>query len=152
MDIENLLRLLSEHRVEFVVIGAAAFPIHGYARATLDLDLFVRPSRDNAEHTLDALTEFGYDTHDISIDDLLTKKVLIRQYQLETDIHPFVKGVTFEQVWRNRVESRIGAVTAAFASLDDLIAMKRAAGRAKDAEDLRALSRIRDLRDKGGQR
>ncbi len=42
MDIEDLLRSLNAHNVEFVIIGATAFPIHGYARATLDIDLFDR--------------------------------------------------------------------------------------------------------------
>ena len=37
MDIERLLRLLNEHSVRYVVIGATAFPVHGYARATLDV-------------------------------------------------------------------------------------------------------------------
>ncbi|OPX17803.1 hypothetical protein BXT86_04530 [candidate division WOR-3 bacterium 4484_100] len=35
MEIENLLRLLNENRVRYVIIGASAFPIHGYTRATL---------------------------------------------------------------------------------------------------------------------
>ncbi len=38
MDIEGLLRSLNAHSVEYVIIGATAFPIHGYARATLDVD------------------------------------------------------------------------------------------------------------------
>ncbi len=56
MEKEKLLKLLNERRVEYVIIGAAAFPIHGYARATLDLDLFIRPTADNAGKTLEALT------------------------------------------------------------------------------------------------
>ena len=39
MDAERLLRLLKEHRVDFVIIGATAFPVYGYARATLDMDI-----------------------------------------------------------------------------------------------------------------
>jgi predicted nucleotidyltransferase len=42
MDIEDLLRSLNDHNVEFVIIGATALPIHGYARATLDIDIFIR--------------------------------------------------------------------------------------------------------------
>lgn len=41
MDTEGLLRSLRDHAVEYVVIGATAFPIHGYARATLDIDVFI---------------------------------------------------------------------------------------------------------------
>lgn len=42
MDIEGLLRSLNAHSAEYVVIGATAFPVHGYARATLDVDIFIR--------------------------------------------------------------------------------------------------------------
>lgn len=143
MDIEDLLRSLNAHRVEFVIIGATAFPIHGYARATLDIDIFIRPEPDNAALLLEALKEFGYDISDITLEDLLTKKVLIRQYLVETDIHPFVTGVTFDRVWENRVSGTYGNEKVFYASLDDLITMKQAAGRSKDTEDLKALQTLK---------
>jgi hypothetical protein len=92
-----------------------------------------------------ALTDFGYDLTDVTDDDLLTKKVLIRQYLVEADIHPYVRGVLFDEVWSRRVQDRFGQTPAAFASLDDLIRMKEAAGRPKDLEDLRVLRRLRDV-------
>lgn len=143
MDVENLLRLLKEHKVDFVIIGATAFPVYGYARATLDIDIFIRPTKINAERTWKALKAFGYDVSDIEVDELLKKKLLIRQYLLETDIHPFVKGVTFEEVWRNKVRAKFGDTFVYFASLDDLIKMKRAAGRVKDLEDLKYLKKLK---------
>jgi len=142
MDTESLLKSLNANDVRYVVIGATAFPVHGYARATLDIDIFIEATPENARRTLAALKEVGYDVTDITIEDLLTKKLLIRQYILATDIHPFVAGVTFEEVWRNRVQDRIGETPANFASLDDLIRMKKAAGRPKDLEDLRVLMRL----------
>ncbi len=145
MDTENLLRLLKEHKVDFVVIGATAFPVHGYARATLDIDIFLRPIRENAEKAWAALKRFGYDMTDVSIDDLLKKKILIRQYAVETDIHPFVKGVSFDHVWKNKIRAKFGNTFVYFASLNDLIKMKKAAGRAKDLEDLKILSEIKKL-------
>ena len=146
MEKEKLLRLLNDHGVDFVVIGAAAFPIHGYARATLDIDIFIEPTRANARRTLTALAEFGYDVSDLTVDDMLAKKLLIRQYILETDIHPFVAGVTFKQVWRHRVRDKLGQTPTYFASLDDLIKMKEAAGRPKDLEDLRVLLKLKQRR------
>jgi hypothetical protein len=139
MDTESLLRSLNARDVQYVIIGATAFPVHGYARATLDIDIFIAATRENAQRTLDALRDTGYDVSDISVDDLMTKKLLIRQYVLETDVHPFVAGVTFGEVWQNRVVDQIGSTPAAFASLADLIRMKRAAARPKDIEDLRIL-------------
>jgi predicted nucleotidyltransferase len=143
LDTENLLKLLNAHNVEFVIIGATAFPVHGYARATLDIDLFIRPEPENARRTLKALKEFGYDVTDLNEDDLLSKKVLIRQYLVETDIHPFVQGVTFDQVWKNRFSGTYENEKVYYASLDDLIMMKKAAGRPKDMEDLKALLRLK---------
>jgi predicted nucleotidyltransferase len=144
MDIEDLLRSLNAHHVEFVIIGATAFPIHGYARATLDIDLFVRPEPRNAGRLLDALRDFGYDTTEITLEDLLTKKVLIRQYLVETDIHPFVSGMTFDQVWENRISGTFGKEKVYYASLEDLIIMKEAAGRPKDLEDLKVLKILKE--------
>jgi len=146
MDVEGLLRSLKEHKVRFVIIGATAFPVHGYSRATLDIDVFIEPKRANAERTRAALKAFGYDVSDVTIDELLTHKVLIRQYLVETDIHPFVKGISFDRVWANRVKARLGQTFAWFASLDDLIAMKQAAGRPKDKDDLKFLRQLRRRR------
>jgi hypothetical protein len=115
------------------------FPFYGYSRSTLDIDIFIEPEKSNAERTLAALKGFGYDTADITTGDLLTKKLLIRQYAVETDIHPFVTGVTFKSVWRNKVKGDFEDIPVYFPSLKDLIKMKKAAGRAKDKEDLKYL-------------
>ena len=143
MDIESLLRSLNDHSVEYVVIGATAFPVHGYARATLDVDVFIRATPENVQRTRRALTAFGYDLTEVSDEELLTRKILLRQSLVEADIHPFARGVTFDEVWSRRIHDRIGQTPAAFASLDDLIRMKEAAGRPKDLEDLRVLKRLR---------
>jgi len=143
MGAEKLLKLLKENKVRFVIIGATAFPVYGYSRATLDLDIFIEPNSQNAERTRKALAKFGYDVTDISVKDLLTKKVLIRQYLVETDVHPFVTGTDFESVWGHKVKGKFGDTFVWFASLDDLIKMKEAAGRPKDIEDLKFLLRLK---------
>ena len=55
----------------------------------------------------------------------------------------YVKGISFEKVWKNKVKAKLGETFAWFASLDDLIKMKRAAGRPKDLEDLEYLLRLK---------
>ena len=144
MNAEKLLKLLKENRVKFVIIGATAFPVHGYSRATLDIDIFIKPEKANAKRTLKTLKQFGYDVADLTIDELLTKKVLIRQYRVETDIHPDVKGTTFEKIWKNKVKAKFGQTFVWFASLDDLITMKKAASRPQDLEDLKYLRRLKN--------
>ena len=148
MDIENLLKLLNEADARYVIIGATAFPVHGYSRATLDIDLFIEPNKENANKILQVLKKFGYDVSDVAIEDLLTKKILIRQYILETDLHPFVAGVSFNEVWHNKVETLLGNTKTYVAGLDDLIKMKQAANRSKDIEDLKILLKIKERKDK----
>mgnify|MGYP007044049207 CR=1 FL=1 len=65
MDTESLLRSLNARDVQYVIIGATAFPVHGYARATLDIDVFIAATRENAERTLEALRDTGHDVSDI---------------------------------------------------------------------------------------
>lgn len=144
MDTPSLLKLLNENNVKYVVIGAAAFPANGYTRATNDIDIFIEPTPENAERTYQALTQFGYDTHDLTVQDLLDKKVLIGGYVVECDIHPYVTGIqSFEEIWSTSIIEKVMGVPAHFANLDSLIRMKKAAGRPKDIEDLRYLEKLR---------
>ncbi len=143
MNTERLLRLLKENRVDFVIIGATALPVYGYARATLDIDLFVKPDLGNIKRVIKALEEFGYDLMDLTPEDFLKNKILIRQYTVEADIHPFVKGISFVELWKNKIKAKFGRTEVFFPSLDDMIRMKEAAGRAIDKEDLKYLRRIK---------
>lgn len=144
LQIEKLLRCLNESDVRYVIIGATALAAHGWVRATADLDLYIDASPGNLARLRAALEAFGYDLSDASTEDFGRYKILLRQYDLPLDIHPFVAGASpFEQVWKRRVTEDLGGVEASFAGLDDLIAMKRAAGRPKDLEDLRHLEELR---------
>jgi predicted nucleotidyltransferase len=144
MDTERLLRSLKDHKVVFVIIGASAFPAYGYARATLDIDIFIKPDLRNVKRTMKALEQFGYDLMDLGPEDFLKNKILIRQYTVEADFHPFVKGVKFEDIWKNRIKATFGKTEVYFPSLDSMIKMKMAAGRAKDREDLKYLRKIKE--------
>jgi predicted nucleotidyltransferase len=143
MDISKLLASLNGRRVRYVVIGAMAFPLYGYARTTLDVDILIEPTLANARRTIAALQEFGYDTAELTAQELLARKTLFRQYRLDTDIHPFAAGADFERVWQNSIAGTIAGIPAHIVSLDDMIRMKAAAGRAKDRLDLKALRALR---------
>lgn len=143
-----MLNTLSSVQWSFLMV----FPVHGYARATLDLDLFIRPTVENAKKVKAVLERFGYDVKDVTIEDLLENKVLIRQYWVETDIHPFVSGVDFNEVWANKVLQEVDGTPVYFAALEDLIKMKKAANRPKDREDLKILSEIKKKRRSFGKR
>lgn len=58
-DFRDLLVAFVDEDVDFVVVGAHAVGYHGLPRATLDLDVFVRPSAVNAKRVYAALARFG---------------------------------------------------------------------------------------------
>lgn len=143
MGVKRLLKSLLDRKVKFLVIGAWTLPAHGHERMTRDIDIFVEPTRANARRTIAALLDVGYDSvMDVPPEIFLTKKVLLRQYVLQADIHPFVKGVSFKDAWKRRKKTNIKGLGVFVPSLEDLIIMKRAAGRKRDKLDLEVLEAI----------
>lgn len=140
MNVEKLLRSLRDHKVKFLLIGAWSFPAYGYERMTGDVDIFIETTEENAQKTKDALKALGYRAiEDLPLSTMLTKKVLLRQYILRTDIHPFVAGIDFQTAWKHRKRVTVKGINVFVPSLADIITMKKAAGRKKDQLDLETL-------------
>ena len=69
-DYNDMLRCLAAENVKFMLVGAFALAVHGYPRATMDMDVWVMPSPENAEAVIRALGRFGVPLHSISNADL----------------------------------------------------------------------------------
>ncbi len=149
MDIQKLLQSLLDHKVCFLVIGGWALPAYGYERMTKDVDIFIEPTEENALRTMQALKSVGYDVvNDVDVKVFLTTKVLLREYILQTDIHPFVAGADFKEAWEHRMETVIKGIKVFVPSLEDYIKMKEVAGRDIDKLDLTVLKEIQRQRNK----
>ncbi len=59
-DFKDFLRLLTEHQVEYLLIGGYAVGHFGYVRATADIDVWIRRAETNAERIVQALKAFGF--------------------------------------------------------------------------------------------
>lgn len=68
-DFKDLFVELNAHGVEFLIVGAHALAAHGHVRATKDLDVWVRPDRQNAPKVMHALTAFGAPTEGVTEND-----------------------------------------------------------------------------------
>jgi len=68
-DFREFVELLIKHRVEYIIVGGYAVGIHGYPRYTGDLDVWLNPSKSNAERTLKAVVEFGFSSYNLRIND-----------------------------------------------------------------------------------
>ena len=116
---------------------------------TRDVDIFFEPTKANARRLLNALTTTGYDgIEDVPLKTILSRKILMRGYILQADTHPFVAGAEFRDAWKTRAETNIKGLKVFVPGLDQLIGMKKAAGRPKDLEDLRVLERLKARKSK----
>jgi len=134
----EILSELSAAGAEYIVVGAFAVAAHGNPRATGDIDIWVRPTRENASRVLQALRAFGAPLFDLSIEDLVDEQTVfqIGVAPVRIDILAGIDGVTFDDAWPRRVMATLGTSQIPVLSLVDLATNKRAAGRPKDLADL----------------
>lgn len=140
-DFKDLFAALSDQAAEFIVVGAHAVMLFTEPRYTKDLDVWIRPSAENAERVLKALDAFGAPLADLTAADLATPGVVfqIGVAPNRIDIITQIDGVDFEGAWERRQPSTYAGVPISMLSLEDLITNKRASGRPQDLLDLAKL-------------
>ena len=139
----EMLSELSAAGAEYLIVGAFAIAAHGNPRATGDIDIWVRPTRENASRVIRALKSFGAPLFDLSIDDLVDEQTVfqIGVAPVRIDILAGIDGVMFDDAWSRRVDVMLGTTMTSVLSLVDLAVNKRAAGRPKDVVDLEWIER-----------
>lgn len=142
-DFRDLLAAFNAHGVEYLVVGAHALAAHGHVRATKDLDIWVRPVRENADRVIAALSAFGAPLHDLTADDLVTPGVVfqIGIAPLRIDILTAIDGIDFEEAWEGRTSTAFADEPTQVISRRHLIVNKRASGRTQDLADVEWLER-----------
>lgn len=136
-DFRDMLGLLCEHGVEFLLVGAHALAAHGHPRATGDLDIWVRPTQDNASRLWRALEAFGVPLSLVELEDFHTPDMVV-QFGAppgRIDVITGIGGLDFTQAWANRMIVEIEGITIPVIGRADLIRNKRSTGRRKDELD-----------------
>lgn len=149
-DFKDMLSALSDANVEFMVVGAYALAAHGYPRATGDLDIWVRPSEDNAQRVWHALKQFGAPVSKLNVADFSAPDVV---YQIglaprRIDILTSISGVVFDDGWPHRIVVELDGYKIPVLGRAQLILNKKATGRPKDLIDVAKLeTRVREEPD-----
>lgn len=142
-DYRDILNALMKQDARFMVVGAHALAVHGYPRATVDIDIWIESTPDNARRVWRALAAFGAPLDDLDVTESdLTRANVVAQFGLppnRIDILTGISGLTFDAAWPNRVEGELEGVTVPVLGLDDLLTNKRASGRDKDKSDVKGL-------------
>lgn len=137
----ELLQLLNEFEVEYLIVGGFAVMKYGEPHYTKDLDVWVHNSRPNSLRVVEALKKFGAPLeHDQITPDTFAEKQVVYQIGIapvRIDILTEITGVKFPNAWAKRVASTFFGVPVHFISPDDLVANKQALGRSSDLRDLK---------------
>lgn len=137
-DFREFLRLLNAHRVDYLLVGGYAVGLHGYPRATVDMDVWVRPTGTNAERIVDALQAFGFDGPEVTAALFVNPRALIRfgvpPFRIE--IMTTIDGVEYDACRARAAEFDVDGLPVPVIALADLKANKLASGRNKDLADL----------------
>ena len=143
----SLLAAFAAAKVEFAVVGGVAVNWHGYVRATNDLDIFIRPTEENAHAAFQALHALGVPLEGLQPGDLLDDEENLRFGPEEDhiDVLASIGEMSFEQVWRNRIVAEVEGLSIPFISKPDLIENKRQVGRLRDLADVEELGLIADV-------
>lgn len=144
-DYRDILQTLSDEKVKFILIGAYALAAHGYPRATMDIDIWVMPSPDNAEAVLRALHSFGAPLQNLAKKDLEEDGTVfqIGAAPRRIDIITAATGLEFEHAYQNALLVNVDGIDVHIPSIGDLIINKRATGRTRDLADAEALELLR---------
>lgn len=156
-DFERILATLSRHGVDFIVAGGVAVVAHGVPRLTLDLDIIPAPGSANMGRLAAALGElnaraFDNRRRELPLDLSHPEGLALGNYFLLTDAGglDLLNGPRPDLKRYRRLAARALTVPAAGSEVmvlgrDDLIAMKREAGRDKDLRDIAALTEAERL-------
>lgn len=157
----DLFRALADHKVRFVLVGGLALNLHGVERATMDIDLAVALDPANLGSVLDAAEALGLVPVAPVPLRLAADPAMLERWRREKNMVAFGMRpqsgsgpvvdlltelcVPFDELARNAITKLVAGVPIPVAAIDDLIAMKRAAGRPLDMADIAALESLKRL-------
>mgnify|MGYP007086568485 CR=1 FL=1 len=165
-NLREIFKALADAKVDYVVVGGLAVILHGYLRATADLDLAIGLSPDNARRGMASLAHIGLRPRlPVTFEDFAdpTKRAEWREtrnmmvFPLWDPANPlrsvdvFIdEPIAFEQLLQQAVTKDLDGLAVRVASIPHLIKMKQRAGRPRDLEDIGKLQQI--LQTESGER
>ena len=140
-DFRDILSAFTDAGVEYLLVGAYALAAHGLVRGTGDIDLWVRPTAENAERIHRALLAFGAPAEHFAAEDFTKPDAVVQLGvpPLRVDILTTISGVGFPEAWEGRTMVELDGIDVPVLSRAHLVANKRSADRPKDRLDLRWL-------------
>ena len=142
-DFRDFIKALNNQQVEYILVGGYSVILHGYARTTGDMDIWVNPTIDNYKRLVNAFQEFGMAVFDMIEKNFLQNKSIdvftFGRPPVCIDIMKEVKGLDFRSSYHHSVMVETDGLFVRLIDYRDLIKAKKASGRAKDINDIENL-------------
>ena len=144
-DFRDILCAFCEQEVEFLLVGAYAVAAHGLPRATGDMDLWIRPSSENADRVWEALARFGAPLSNLSKQDFITPGNIVQLGVApgRIDILTHITGVDYQDADQEKILIEIEGIKVPVIGRSHLIQNKIAVGRPQDKADVARLEQLR---------
>jgi hypothetical protein len=155
MFLMDLFRKFAEKRLDYVVVGGVALVLHGVVRLTADLDLVVALERDNILVLLEAMKELGYNPRvpvqpeallDPDVRESWIREKIMEVFSFYDPGKPLAlvdiiirEVISFQEIRDHAVLISIDGLKVPVIAVEDLIRLKKIAGRPQDIEDIKSL-------------
>lgn len=145
-DYKDMLQILLDNEVKFLIVGAYALAVYGYPRATGDFDIWVEINEENSKKILSSLSSFGTPISDLTERTFMEKGIIfqIGVAPCRIDLITHIDGVDFADAYSSREKIDIEGLTLPFISKENLIKNKKSTGRDKDLVDVKHLEKNED--------
>jgi len=141
--VAGLCAALNRGKAKYLVIGGIACILHGYARATDDVDILIERTEANAARILKALGGLGYGfAREWTAAEILKRPITVIGDDPRIDVFTVAWKLKYEQAAPHASAVDVDGIRIPLIGLDDLIETKRT-GRLQDAADIEALEQIR---------
>ncbi len=143
-DFKDLLRIFAEHHVEYLIVGAYAVIHYTQPRYTKDIDLWIKPSKENAACVARAFHEFGLPLVEVTQEDFEEKglQYVVGASPCQIDFLTSLPGLPdFDAAWQTAQIATVEGIPINYLGKSDLILAKQTAGRPQDLADLDELRR-----------
>jgi Nucleotidyl transferase of unknown function (DUF2204) len=142
-DFRDFLKALNENKVNYILVGGYAVVLHGYPRTTGDMDLWVERSLENYRKLEKAFAQFGMPVFDMNEQNFLSHPVwhvfTFGSPPVAIDIMTRLEGLDFNTAFDRSVIFEDEELEIRTIHKNDLILLKKSAGRSKDLNDLENL-------------
>lgn len=142
--------MFAELHVEYLIVGGYAVIFHTQPRYTKDLDLWIKPSQENAKRIQKAFLKFGLPLVEVTPDDFACEglQFYVGVEPCAMDFLTTIPGLSFDDAWKNKITDESMGFAVHYLGMKDIKIAKKTAGRHIDLADIEELERAENVKTK----